>query len=159
MGIKIPKYWDRNGIRRPFPSMWEAVQRYGADNVYFSQPSFSGENQCPWCGGTVNGKRRRYCSEECKKAFQDMTVWHRGRDPYSLRMLYRDNFTCRDCGEFHAFVNEHGMQIPIDDGDLEVHHILPVSEGGGDEPGNLITLCKRCHRKRHDQMRIQRRKE
>lgn len=78
-----------------------------------------------------------------------MTVWNRGRDAYSLRILYRDNFTCQDCGEFHAHKNEHGIYIPIDDGKLNVHHIVPVSEGGGDEPTNLVTLCIDCHKKRH----------
>ena len=53
-----------------------------------------------------------------------MTVWNRGRDPYSLRMEYRDNFTCQDCGEFHAYINKHGMPLPIDDGQLEVLFVL-----------------------------------
>lgn len=47
------------------------------------------------------------------------------------------------------FKNEYRIYIPIDDGKLNVHHIVPVSEGGGDEPTNLITLCVGCHRKRH----------
>lgn len=141
------KYWQRNGKRRPFPSLHEARRMFGSDAIDFSPPRYEMENQCPWCGGEVNNRRRRFCCQECAKEFQNMTVWNRGRDPYSLRMLYRDNFTCQDCGEFHAFVNEHNMIIPIDDGRLEVHHIDPVSEGGGDEPSNLRTLCKRCHKK------------
>jgi 5-methylcytosine-specific restriction protein A len=68
-------------------------------------------------------------------------------------MIYRDNFTCQDCGEFHAMVNQFGMTIPIVDGDLQVHHILPVASGGGDEPSNLVTLCRNCHKKRHDKIR------
>ena len=78
-----------------------------------------------------------------------MTVWNRGRDPYSLRILYRDNFTCQKCGEFHAFQNEYGVAIPIDDGKLNVHHIVPVCNGGGDEPENLVTLCVDCHKEIH----------
>lgn len=27
----------------------------------------------------------------------------------------------------------------------EVHHILPLSKGGGNEPSNLMALCKSCH--------------
>lgn len=50
--------------------------------------------------------------------------------------------------------NEHGIYIPIDDGGLNVHHIKPVSEGGGDEPENLITLCKDCHKEVHHEMRL-----
>lgn len=147
------KAWEIYGTRRPFPPLYEACKKYGSENVYFDAPVYEKENQCPWCGGEVNNKRRRYCSDECRRLFQDVTVWHRGRDSYSLRILYRDKFVCQDCGEFHAFVNEHGMKIPIDDGQLDVHHIVPVSFGGGDEPNNLVTLCRRCHRLRHTFMR------
>lgn len=93
-----------------------------------------------------------FCSD-CGYAFRKKTVWGRTRDAYSLRILYRDNFTCQDCGEFHAYKNEHGVFLPIDDGKLQVHHIVPVSSGGGDEPSNLITLCANCHLKRHRNQR------
>jgi 5-methylcytosine-specific restriction protein A len=143
------KYWQRNGTRRPLPSLWEAVQAYGRDNVYFDSPKYVDDRYCPWCGKLVTNKRRTYCTDECRQSYANMTVWHRGRGPYSLRILFRDNFTCQDCGEFHAHKNEHGIYVPIDDGQLEVHHILPVSEGGGDEQQNLVTLCKKCHKARH----------
>lgn len=29
---------------------------------------------------------------------------------------------------------------------LEVHHIIPRSQGGPDDEWNLITLCRECHR-------------
>ena len=141
--------WQIDGKRRPFPSLSNAVKAYGAENVFFDKPQYVGDSICPWCGKPVTNKRRVYCSNECREHFSNMTVWNRGRDPYSLRILFRDNFTCQDCGEFHAYRNGHGIYIPIDDGRLEVHHILPVSTGGGDEQENLITLCKECHRKRH----------
>ena len=147
--MKFERYWQRHGKRRPFPSLYEAMKQFGEKSIAFYAPTFEKENQCPWCGGEVNNKRRRFCCDECRQAFANATVWNRGRDPYSLRMLYRDNFICQDCGEFHAFVNSNGMTIPIDDGNLEVHHIIPVSHGGGDEPTNLVTLCKNCHRERH----------
>ena len=140
------------GKKRRFPSLSTAMKLYG-DRIFYKKPYYEKENQCPWCGGEVNNKRRRFCSNECSQAFAGITVWNRTRDSYSLRILYRDNFTCQDCGEFHAFVNEHGMTIPIDDCHLEVHHIVPVSCGGGDEPENLITLCKTCHAERHRKLR------
>jgi len=28
---------------------------------------------------------------------------------------------------------------------LHIHHIIPRSHGGSDEPGNLIVLCEKCH--------------
>lgn len=30
---------------------------------------------------------------------------------------------------------------------FEVHHIIPRVRGGTEDPGNLITLCGRCHKK------------
>lgn len=146
------KYWELHGTRRPFPALYEAVRMYGAENVYFDKPEYEKENQCPWCGKAVDNKRRRFCCDTCREEYNNATVWNRGRDAYSLRILYRDNFTCQDCGEFHALINDFDMPIPIDDGQLEVHHILPVSKGGGDEQQNLITLCKKCHKKRHKDM-------
>lgn len=29
--------------------------------------------------------------------------------------------------------------------ELQIHHIQPESEGGGDEPDNLAPLCRQCH--------------
>lgn len=34
-------------------------------------------------------------------------------------------------------------------GTLEIHHIIPVSEGGLDEPENIIVLCTACHKEAH----------
>lgn len=140
--------WQRNGTRRPFPSLGEAAKAYG-NQIFFEKPVYEKRGQCPWCGAEVTSKRRRFCCNDCRQNFDNATVWHRGRDAYSLRILYRDNFTCQDCGEFHAFRNNRGMYLPIDDGELEVHHIKFVCDGGGDEPENLVTLCKKCHLERH----------
>lgn len=147
--MRFKQYWEVHGTRRPFPSLYRAVEMYGAENVYFEKPYYEKKGQCPWCGKEVINKCRRFCSDDCRRDFENVTVWHRGRDAYSLRILYRDNFTCQDCGEFHAYINDYGMAVPIDDGQLEVHHVLPVSLGGGDEQQNLVTLCCACHRKRH----------
>lgn len=149
-GEFIPQ-WKLDGKRRPFPGICEAAKRWGFENVYFRKPQYVPDGHCPWCGKAVENKRRTYCSDECRQNFQNATVWNRGRDAYSTQILYRDNFTCQnpDCGEFHAFMNEHGIYVPCSDGNLEVDHILPVSCCGGDEPSNLRTLCSDCHKKRH----------
>lgn len=141
------RYWERNGTRRPFPPLYEAMKAYG--DVMYKVPEYVEPKHCKWCGQPLSGRRTSFCSNECSKKFNRLTVWQRGRNAYSLRILYRDNFTCQDCGEFHAFKNEFGIFVPIDDGKLNVHHIVPVSEGGGDEPSNLVTLCVNCHLRRH----------
>ena len=50
------------------------------------------------------------------------------------QILLRDHFRCQECGFY-----KH----------LEVHHIVPKSKGGTDDPENLVTLCQRCHSKKH----------
>ena len=47
----------------------------------------------------------------------------------------RDGFRCVFCGR---------------EGDLlHVHHVRPRSEGGGDDPSNLVSVCTACHGKIH----------
>ena len=145
----IPQ-WQIDGKRRPLPGIYEAAKLYGEENVYFNKPNYVADNCCRWCGVEVKSKRRVYCCNEHARLFQNATVWNRGRGAYGTRILYRDNFTCRDCGSFHAlYIKETGIYLPVSDGELEIHHIKPVSCGGGDEPNNLLTLCKECHKKRH----------
>ena len=31
----------------------------------------------------------------------------------------------------------------------DIHHIIPKSQGGKDDIGNLISLCRSCHDKAH----------
>lgn len=46
-------------------------------------------------------------------------------------VLYRDNYTCQLCGRKDTI--------------LEVHHIGYYKQDRTDRPGNLITLCTKCH--------------
>jgi hypothetical protein len=54
-------------------------------------------------------------------------------------VLERDGHQCRICG--------------TSDRQLEVHHATPQSEGGSDDPENLLTLCDRCHTLVHSRTR------
>lgn len=49
----------------------------------------------------------------------------------------RDDYTCQRC------LNESG-EFP-----LQAHHLHKRSEGGSDNPSNLITLCRPCHGVQH----------
>ena len=51
----------------------------------------------------------------------------------------RDKYTCQIC---KADTIKKGTG-------LEVHHIIPRSQGGSNKPSNLISLCKKCHNKVH----------
>ena len=48
----------------------------------------------------------------------------------------------------HPFCEEcfkKGILVPVE----EVHHIIPVNEGGTNEAHNLMSLCKSCHNRIH----------
>lgn len=53
-------------------------------------------------------------------------------------VLNRDSYTCQHC------------KGKSKDSKLEVHHIVFRKNGGSDEESNLITLCKTCHDKLHE---------
>lgn len=42
--------------------------------------------------------------------------------------------------------------MPCDREDADIHHLLPRSAGGSDEPSNLITLCDGCHAAHHPRL-------
>jgi len=56
-----------------------------------------------------------------------------------IDLLYRDEFTCIYCGK------------ALDDGViLHLDHVVPVSKGGNDVAGNLITACQSCNSRKID---------
>ncbi len=60
-------------------------------------------------------------------------AWKRIRDRYA-----RLHPLCERC-------LKEGRITPME----EVHHILPVNRGGGNEETNLMSLCRSCHEKVH----------
>jgi len=53
------------------------------------------------------------------------------------RILSRDRWQCTECGAQNT--------------KLHVHHITPISDGGGHEVENLKTVCADCHADIHDE--------
>lgn len=64
------------------------------------------------------------------------------RKPVGKRVRFevfkRDAFTCQYCGA-------HPPDVL-----LEIDHIVPVADGGGNEEGNLVTSCVDCNRGKSD---------
>jgi hypothetical protein len=82
---------------------------------------------------------KRKCNESPVKPKRELpkTKLDIEREQYlELRsqILLRDDFKCQECSYY-----KH----------LEVHHIIPKSKGGSDDPENLVTLCQRCHDRKH----------
>lgn len=61
-----------------------------------------------------------------------------GVDPVLREYIrMRDKLVCQKC------------QTSLDANVLQVHHIVPVSNGGTDDKSNLILLCHKCHTEVH----------
>ena len=101
---------------------------------------------CAW-PGCPNLSAGQYCDEHAKRARRTVEsfsrppgnrarygrAWRRAREAYA-----RAHPFCERCFE-------QGRMTPLD----EVHHIVPVEEGGGDEESNLMSVCRSCHNKIH----------
>ncbi len=65
-------------------------------------------------------------------------AWKRIRDRYvSTHPL------CEHC-------KAEGRIVPVQ----EVHHIIPLNQGGSNKDDNLMSLCHNCHMKIHGEMKI-----
>ena len=68
----------------------------------------------------------------------------------TIKNLY--DFHCQVCGELVLKTGWHADMSRIDSWrylSADVHHILPLSEGGPDVKSNMVCLCPTCHRKFH----------
>ena len=63
-------------------------------------------------------------------------AWKRIRDRYAAA-----HPLCEMC-------LKEGRLTPVE----EVHHILPISQGGDHRQSNLMSLCQSCHTKRHREL-------
>ena len=61
-----------------------------------------------------------------------------GYENIRAMVLARDNYICQCCKGKHRDTN------------LEVHHKIFRSQGGSNDPENLITLCHTCHKSLHE---------
>ena len=57
-------------------------------------------------------------------------------------VLARDRQSCVSCGDACSGSDAH------------VHHLIPRSAGGTDDPENLITLCASCHAAHHPNLQV-----
>lgn len=66
------------------------------------------------------------------------------RDPVVKANVIRvANGICELCNAKAPFLDKMGMPF------LEVHHVVPLAEGGKDQTTNAVALCPNCHRRCH----------
>jgi len=58
-----------------------------------------------------------------------------------LALYLRDEFTCSYCERSLCKASPR---------DVTLDHVIPVSEGGTDEPKNLVLACRRCNSRKQD---------
>ena len=55
--------------------------------------------------------------------------------------IQRSKGICESCDEAAPFTTRNGTPY------LEVHHLIPISQGGPDHPENVAAVCPNCHRR------------
>lgn len=98
----------------------------------------------PGCPKLTEG---RYCEEHQKIENKNYEKYH--RDPNTKRRYGRAWKRIRDSYvKAHPFCEicyEKGILVSTE----QVHHKIPLSEGGNHDRSNLISLCKSCHSRIH----------
>jgi 5-methylcytosine-specific restriction protein A len=141
--------------RKSLLSYTDAGRIYGWEKVCFKRPRYTEDGYCEWCGKKIENKRRSStCGKECREKFKIAiySLYHANpgsRGGYANHIMRRDNYTCAVCGCFFGELNEFGIRLATSYGKLEIHHLKRVSDGGDDNPDNLITVCIRCHKELH----------
>lgn len=115
---------------------------------YESKARASKKKICHYCGKDLPKGKRSYCSEECKRHWQCWAGICSLRTNSIRREIHKKfEFACTECGEVFSQTFESGVEVPRFYG--EVHHIIPLHEGGLDVFDNLTLLCTECHKQKH----------
>lgn len=89
----------------------------------------------------------RFCEEHTRKYNQTYEKY--GRDLAVKKRYGRTWRRIRDSYvKMHPFCElcyEKGILVPVE----EVHHKVPLAEGGTNDGSNLISLCHSCHARIH----------
>ena len=101
----------------------------------------------PGCPNLSDG---RYCEQHRKMVEKNYEQY--SRDPAVHKKYGRAWKRIRDSYvKTHPFCErcfEQGILVPAD----EVHHKVPISQGGTHDRSNLMSLCKSCHNKIHHEI-------
>ena len=96
--------------------------------AYPGCPNLTDGRYCPEHQQKVNSNYEKYGRDKATKKRYGR-AWKRIRDKYAAEHPF-----CELCFQ-------RGIIVPTE----EIHHKLPLSEGGTHDRSNLIALCKSCH--------------
>ena len=115
----------------------------GCSNLSYADKTTFYRNK-RWCGkqsckDKIDIKVKHSNYMKAKKKMKKGTFRHGVEPGVREYIKERDSFMCRNCYKSEENFN------------LQVHHIVPVSNGGEDKHENLIVLCYECHTIVHQQ--------
>ena len=99
----------------------------------------------PGCNKLTDG---RYCTEHLRLLMNEYNKHHRNQQTQAVYIS----------DEWQRIREEHLISYPFCQvckryGRLirasEVHHIVPLADGGSNKHNNLLSVCHRCHMKLH----------
>jgi predicted HNH restriction endonuclease len=93
----------------------------------------------------VDARRKRLSSKsaDMKEFIVQLKQIRRNADVVA-EALYLANGICQKCKKDAPFLTKNDRR-PY----LEVHHVIPLSQGGKDGIENVLALCPNCHREIH----------
>ena len=95
--------------------------------------------------GCPNLTTTSYCIEHTRSNNREYNRHRLERDPDAYKRFGRRWREIRDLYISKHPLCERCLEIGFLTPAAEVHHIVDVSEGGGDDDTNLMSLCKSCH--------------
>lgn len=143
-------YYAKRGKKRPGREH-SIFHLKGAEDFDDSYPDWFYDSRetlkgfCLYCQKKLPNKRKKYCSESCKRKCYGC---HNAYQGTSVRKFIHKvfKFQCNNCETYFREITPAGFHIPQAWG--EIDHIVPLWEGGTDDAYNLQLLCCDCHKKK-----------
>jgi 5-methylcytosine-specific restriction protein A len=106
------------------------------NSFYIPQTTFHRRKR--WCGDNlckevIDEKVKHHNYKKTQKKIEKGTFRHGVNEELRNYIRNRDDLVCRLCNKEVETIR------------AQVHHIVPVSNGGEDDYTNLILLCHNCH--------------
>ena len=106
--------------------------------------AFKGLGYCCWCGKKLDSNRRRWHREDETDCLKQYWAAHKSRESMGYYLAIKEALARnkkKNKGFYHCEACKEHTWEP------EVHHKVPVSEGGDYlDQENLQVLCPSCHR-------------
>lgn len=136
---------EDESFRRRWLSLAEYERQFG-ETLAFGTPDLrTAAATCKWCSKALPPGRRSFCKDSCSRNYTKATFTKRSTPAVPYRIACRDGFYCGVTGIDLAWHNRFDQRIPANNGEMAIHHLIPVSKQGTDHEANLITLSRSAH--------------